>query len=34
MPFNSVNLSADLLKAGDLSPVKAEVSQSAANHSV
>lgn len=34
MPFNSVNLSADLLKAGDLSPVKAEVSQSAANHCV
>ncbi len=34
MPFNSVNLSADLLKAGDLSPVKAEVSQSSANHCV
>ncbi len=32
MPVNSVNLSADLLKAGDLSPVKAEVSQSIVNH--
>lgn len=29
---NSVNLSADVLKARDLSPVKADVSQSAAIH--
>lgn len=34
MAFNSVNLSADISKARDLSPVKADVSQSAVIHSV